>query len=139
MFLKQAQSALPTQLSNMIILEPFSLLVFPTLCSCLPLSVVLSTNATDTIQKRNKTKSEIAQFVGQVNFLLWHLCRISPVFVARWAIKPNLMSFNDADIYIAAIVVGVFVAVEAFAKLGAQVHTKLFNGSESFLRVVGSV
>lgn len=67
------------------------------------------------------------------------------MLVARWAIKPNLMSFNDADIYvvvdvyIAANVVGVFVAVEAFAKLGAQVHTKLFNGSESFLRVVGSV
>lgn len=53
------------------------------------------------------------------------------MLVGRWAIKPNLMSFNDADIYvdvdvyIAANVV-VVVAVEAFAKLGAQVHTQTF-------------
>lgn len=52
------------------------------------------------------------------------------MLVGRWAIKPNLMSFNDADIYvdvdvyIAANVV--VVAVEAFAKLGAQVHTQTF-------------
>lgn len=73
-------------------------------------------------RKKEEIKSEIAQFAGQVNFLLWHLCRISPV-PGRWAIKPNLMSFNDVYIVVARVRVDVTVVG---AMLGVHRYTQNF-------------